>query len=68
VNKQLPFTTVEDNDFRQMLLALSPSIESYIVGKSTVRNWVTEEYERARLQVKELLAEAKSKIPISFDL
>jgi hypothetical protein len=38
VNKQLPFTTVEDDDFRQMLLALSPSIESYMVGKSTIRN------------------------------
>jgi hypothetical protein len=68
VNKQLPFTTVEDDDFRQMLLALSPSIESYMVGKSTIRNWVVEEYERARLQVKEVLAEAKSKIHISFDL
>ena len=51
-----------------MLLALSPSIESYMVGKSTIRNWVVEEYERARLQVKEVLAEAKSKIHISFDL
>ena len=68
MNKQLLFITVKDNDFQQILLALSPSIESYMVGKSTIRNWVIEEYKRARLQVKEVLAKAKLKIHISFDL
>jgi hypothetical protein len=36
VKRQLPFTTVDDEDFKAMLLAISPSTERYLIGKSTV--------------------------------
>ena len=51
-----------------MLVAVSPSIERYLIGKSTVRTWVKEEFNRTELDVQKVLAEAKSRIHISFDL
>jgi hypothetical protein len=69
VNRQIAFIEVEDEDFRQMLLCLSQAIEPYLVHcGDTVRNWVEEEYIRAKQQVKQRLAEARSRIHISFDL
>lgn len=69
VNKQVAFTEVEDEDFRQMLLCLSQAIEPYLVQcGDTVRNWVEEEYIRAKRQVKQHLGKAQSRIHISFDL
>ena len=68
VRNQLAFTTVEDEDFRQLLLALSCNVEKYLVHKSTIRNWAEIEFDRSHLIIKQLLATAKSKIHISFDL
>jgi hypothetical protein len=65
VNQQLPFTTVEDEDFKQML----SSIKQYVVQSgATIRNWVEDEYSHRRLLIRQLLAEARSRIHISFDL
>jgi hypothetical protein len=50
------------------LLVLSQAIGPYLVQRTTIRNWVKEEFETMRLLVKEVLANAKSKIHISFDL
>ena len=69
VNREVAFIEVEDDDFRQMLLCLSQTIDPYLVkSRDTLRNWVDEEYILAKRQVKLRLAEAKSKIHISFDL
>jgi hypothetical protein len=68
VNRQLAFTEVEDDDFRAMLSTLSQSISPYLVGGDTIRNWALDEYLRANDTVKQLLANAKSRVHISFDL
>jgi hypothetical protein len=68
VRRQLPFNIVEDEDFRKLLQALSPSIEPYLMHKSTIRNWLKEEYERMLLRIKQETAAAKLRIHISFDL
>jgi hypothetical protein len=68
VNSQLAFTAVEDEDFQAMLITLAPSISPYLITGDTVRNWVLDEYLRANEAVKQLLAEAKLRIHISFDL
>jgi hypothetical protein len=69
VNRQVAFIEIEDEDFRQMLLCLSQTIEPYLVQcGDTLRNWLDEEYILAKRQVKQCLSEAKSKIHISFDL
>jgi hypothetical protein len=69
VKRQLAFIKVEDEDFQKMLLCLSQTIEPYLVQcGDTIRNWVEEEYIQAKQQVKQRLAEARSRIHISFDL
>ena len=69
VNKQIPFNEVEDEDFREMLLSLSVTINRYLMQSSqTIRNWAQAEYMTARLQVKQVLLQARSRIHISFDL
>ena len=65
VTRQVAFIEVEDEDFRQMLLCLSQTIEPYLVQcGDTLRNWLDEEYILAKRQVKQLLSEAKSRIHI----
>jgi hypothetical protein len=68
IKEQLPFTTVENENFKSMMLAISLSVGRCLVGKSTIRTWVNEEFARAQLEVGKVLAEAVSKIHISFDL
>lgn len=68
VNQQLPFTIVEDEHFRQLLLALSHNVEKYFVMKSTIRTWVQEDFDEATQVVRSVIAQAKSRIHISFDL
>jgi hypothetical protein len=60
VNRQVPLTEVEDEDFRRMLLCLSQTIDPYLVySGDTIRNWVEEEYLRAKRQVVQYISEAK---------
>ena len=69
VQDQLPLSSVKSTSFRAMLLCLQPSIERYLIkSHNTMRSWVVDEFEQARLLVKQRLALAKSKIHISFDL
>jgi hypothetical protein len=69
VKQQIAFDEVEDEDFQAMLLALSTSVEKYLVQSSqTIRNWAQSEYVAAQSQVKQILVEARSRIHISFDL
>jgi hypothetical protein len=50
VNKQVPFEEVEDEDFREMLLSLSPTVDRYLMQSAqTIRNWAQAEYNTARL-------------------
>ena len=51
-----------------MLLILLQLISPYLVGGDTIRNWALDEYLRANDTVKQLLADAKSRVHISFDL
>ena len=68
IKRHLPFDAVEDNDFRAMLMALNQSIESYLVSGDTVREWIRLAFLKNSLVVKELVANALSRIHLSFDL
>jgi hypothetical protein len=64
----VPFTQIESEPFRSLLIGLHAPIERYIVSANTIRNWLDEEYEAAVDQVLAWLQNARSRIHISFDL
>jgi hypothetical protein len=68
IRNHIPFTAVEDEDFRGMSMALNRSMEPHLIAGDSVRNWLSVAFLRVGLQVKELLANALSRIHISFDL
>jgi hypothetical protein len=69
VQQQIPYSAVEHTEFRDLLLYLQPSLERYLIrSHHTVANWIGDEYTRARLTVKGLLANAYSRIHLSFDI
>jgi hypothetical protein len=68
VRKHVPFTVVEDDDFRAMLTTLSQSIELYLVTGDSIRRWISDTHRKAKNQVKEVIANALSKVHVSFDL
>jgi hypothetical protein len=69
VNRHIAFIEVEDEDFRDMLLSLNQQVKPYLVQTGdTVRTWAEDEFIRATTQIKQVLAQAVSRIHISFDL
>jgi hypothetical protein len=61
VQDQLPLSSVKSTSFRAMLLCLQPSTERYLIkSHNTMRCLVVDEFEQARLSVKQRLALAKS--------
>lgn len=68
IQANIPFTTVESDNFRELISCLSPATKRYFCTADTLRNWAIEEYESARLEMKQLLALSRSQIHISFDL
>jgi hypothetical protein len=60
---------VESESFRNLIIYISPALEPYLVASgTTIRNWIMKEYGKARLQIQHELANAQSRIHISFDL
>jgi hypothetical protein len=64
------FLVVESEYFKELLLACSAgALEPFLVNASnTVKRWILEEFEKRKLEVKDELATARSRIHISFDL
>jgi hypothetical protein len=69
IQQQIPYSAVEHIEFRDLLLYLQPSLEPYLIrSHRTISNWVADEFKEAQLAVKSLLAQAKSRIHLSFDI
>jgi hypothetical protein len=70
VERHLPFTAIEDKNFRLMLEALNPTVASSIVKSGdSIRNWIEDEFLQAKaIIISEILSTAISKIHISCDL
>jgi hypothetical protein len=69
IESHAPYRVVESESFQQMMISLSQLIRPYLVQcGSTLTNWALEEFITAQQQVVNLLANARSRIHISFDL
>ena len=69
VTRQQSFREVEDQYFQAMLLALNQSVKGYLVESgTTIRNWLEEEFLKAKQQVIQYLGMAVSRIHINFDI
>jgi hypothetical protein len=68
VKNHLPLLTVDDEDFRALLITLNPMIERHLFKRSQLREEIEKEFVRSKLLVKQLLANTLSRIHISFDL
>ena len=68
VQAQVPFSTIEDSGFRDILLALQPSLDRYLIkSHHSISKWVKDDYQEARQHLKSLLNQSRSRIHISFD-
>ena len=68
VSRHIPFTEVEDEDFRAMLREANPTVNRCLVKGDTIRSWVVVDYKKAQEEVRGMIATARSRIHISFDL
>jgi hypothetical protein len=70
VENHLPFTVVEDSNFRAMLGTLNDTIKDHAFKSGdTIRNWVQDEFVKAQNLVQtEVLDRAISKIHVSCDV
>ena len=68
VKRQISFIETEDPDFRAMLREANPTIDRCLVTRDTIRLWVQATYEKAQEEVRGVIATARSRIHISFDL
>ena len=68
VQAQIPYSTIENEGFREILLLLQPSLERYLIkSHHSIARWVRDDYQEARLRLKSLLSHSQSRIHISFD-
>ena len=68
IQERVPFAQIESVAFRSMLVALFKGIDKYLVVGDTIRNWLDDEYEAAVDRIQRWLADAVSRVHISFDL
>lgn len=69
VTQQIPYSAVEQPEFRDWLLYIQPSLEAYLPkSHNTIKGWVDSEYQKAKEAVKERLADTISRIHLSFDI
>ena len=69
VNRHISFVEVEDDDFRDLLKCLNPSVKDYLVKTgNSIRDWVEGDFIESKRLVREVLVRAISKIYISCDL
>jgi hypothetical protein len=54
--------------FRDILLALQPSLDKYLIkSHHSISKWVKDDYLAARQRLKSLLSQSRSRIHLSFD-
>jgi hypothetical protein len=69
VQQQIPYSAVEQAQFRELLLELQPTLERYLVkSHNTISSWVDGEYKQAQAALKTQFNMALSRIHISFDI
>ena len=69
VNRHISFMEVEDEDFRDLVKCLNPSIKDYLVKTgNSIRDWVEGDFIESKQLIREVLARAISKVDISCDL
>ena len=70
VERHVPFSVVEDQNFQLMLTSLNNSLSGYLVKSGdSIRNWLEDEFIQAQVVIRdEVIAKARSKIHISCDL
>ena len=69
VERYIPFTVVKDVNFQQMLWSLNATVKDHLVKNGdSVRNWIEDEFIKAKGTIREVLGKAKSKIYISCNL
>jgi hypothetical protein len=51
VRNHIPFTAVEDEEFRGMLTALNQAVEPCLITGDSVKNWLSDAFKRVGLQV-----------------
>ena len=65
----ISFSQVENEAFRSLLLYLSTALASYLPSsRTTIRNWIMEDFKQRRTQIKKDLHLNKSLIHFSFDM
>jgi hypothetical protein len=68
IQAQIPYSCVENAQFRNLLLYLAPSLQQYLVrSHSTITRWIKDDYLDARKHLQLVLATAKSQVHLSFD-
>ena len=66
---QIPFSTVQRKQFMDLLLCLSPSLKPYLISSLiTIGSQVKDEYLKAYLLMKSILANSHLRIYLSFNI
>jgi hypothetical protein len=64
----LSFATVENARFRQLLISGCPEIEAILPSShTTIRDWVLDSFQSRRVQIKDKVSLARSKVNLSLD-
>jgi hypothetical protein len=69
VHLQLPFAVVKKAEFRDLVMYLQPLSERYLAqSPATIKSMVIDTYERARVALKAVIGQARSRVHISIDI
>ena len=64
----IPFSSVDSEHYREMILTANPQIKPYLVSRKTLRAWIQRDCDVARAQVKQRLNDIRSNIHLSFNV
>lgn len=68
VTMHIALTCVESDTFQDWVLYIAPGLEVYLVkSANTIKRWILWEFAKQRRYVKQELANARSRIHVSFD-
>ena len=56
---QLSFNLVERPEFRELLLYIQPTIDRYLLGRTTISSWVVDEFDNGSDAVKSAISKAR---------
>jgi hypothetical protein len=60
---------VESESFRAWVLYVAPTLDKYLVQSGDIiRRWIMKEFDKQKLEIKNILATSRSRIHVSFDL